>query len=783
MWWYSSSPWMWWGWEWDFKERMKQNGVLLTAQLWNLIIALVGYEFIMVVLAYSLPTLQGNLAWLFTRPTVYMWAFFYFIFVRWLWNLNLNFIEKFWGLSIILFFFMWWSVIWNGGLKLKSTSDFGFSVLHWLLWENGIIFLMIGLLLFFIVFIISQLRDILNFLENSWWLDKIKWLFGIKKQEEAVEEVPVEKPKTVAEKIMDFTNQNLEAAWFRVWMNGANAYEFKQGINWMMVFIDPKGRDFAKIIEFCNSTLWEKSQKFETEAEETTHNGKRVILVTFAPPVDVNDKDFLAKKFANFEKYGHWLNFLRAISTTPDIKQSFNTKKEMIYFGVDRMGKPVFTEFNDAPHFLVTWETKGWKSVLMHSMIMSPMLKMTPDDLQIALADPKQWVEFGIYQDCPFHKKYPLATNPTESIWMVWLVFKEYERRIPILRKHWARNIWELSPEVRKQEWIHYVIVMVDEYAEIRNWDKVRWKIFNAQMERAAALMRFAWIHLIVATQKADADIISPVFKSNLPIKLSLKMNSSSSYYTTFWQSPWKVSLQGYWDCLMLKGWVFTRFQGASMKTQEIIDQVKKFQWMYPNYPPNTEEERKQRFIEWMLFIEQQKDKKSEIEEALEEKLEEEWISSAGSKTSWAKKDVKGAESIMQKDFEDISDEVKNAIEELKESGLGWYVDASKVSILPYMDSQAQKMISFIYKNGWLSKEVFKPYPTISNKAYVNFRNFLIHSGTVTVLGADENPDLLFDPKQTLIPTERASTPASMFLLLGQMIEKQTGKTLITFDD
>lgn len=779
--WWNFWQWMnWWQDQW-FIERMKQNLSTLTTSIVHFIFSVILIEVALMIIAFSSPSLHDLIITSINRFTIYMLMFVYHIFIKWLWNMQLTFIEKYGWLLWVFFIYLSYNVIDQWWLGLWK-ADFTYRFVYEILWKEWIIFALWWALLLFIVFLIWQAKDILNFLEQSWILTKIKRLFGKWEEikEEVVEEKP--KPKTVRDKLIEFTNTQLKAAWFRTEINWqaswAEAVDYMEWINWFMVFIDPKWKDFNSLLQFCSTTLWEKSQRFETEAEETQKDWKRMILATFASPVNFADPNFMQNKFAKFKKYSKWLSFLQAVKSTPEIKEWFNKNPEMIYFWVDRMGKPLFTEFNEAPHFLITWETKWGKSVLMHNMIMSPMMKLPPEHLQIALVDPKDWVEFWFYQPSPYFQKYPLARNQLEWIWTIWLVFKEYKRRIDVLKKYGVRKMTDIPKEKWEEEGLHYIIIMIDEYYVLRfEWNKEKGELINSKLSAAAALMRFAGINIILATQNAWWTVDSAL-KNNLPIKISLRMNDWRSYMSTFWISPGKVSLQWFWDGLFYKGWQMIRFQWASMQNDEILWKIQEHIQANPNaYYVKNDKERNDKLVEWLLYLESTKNEKSDLQAMFDESLEQSWISWSvkSSKEEWIAW-------IWEKDFAEISDTVKESIEELKDTPLKWYVN-EKNKALVYMDNSSLKMISYMFEHWKFEKWLFRLFPSISNKEYNNFRNFLIHSWTVTVVWGTwdqkEDLDLMLDPKQDLILTEEASDVSSFFILLWQYVEKATWKSLL----
>lgn len=205
-----------------------------------------------------------------------------------------------------------------------------------------------------------------------------------------------------------------------------------------------------------------------------------------------------------------------------------------IVLGKDISGKPVVLDLAKAPHLLIAGATGSGKSVCMNSLIMSLLMKFSPDDLQLILVDPKV-VEMADYQTLPHlitpvihdFKKVPLALR--------WAT-TEMDKRYLWLAKTGVKKLKDFNnrklPAVPMldddglpiPDKLPVLIVIIDELADLMVTD-ARSDI-ETSISRIAAKGRAAGVHIVVATQRPSRDVITGTIKSNLPTRIAFRVVS-----------------------------------------------------------------------------------------------------------------------------------------------------------------------------------------------------------------------------------------------------------------
>lgn len=195
-----------------------------------------------------------------------------------------------------------------------------------------------------------------------------------------------------------------------------------------------------------------------------------------------------------------------------------------LLLGVDVTGKPVIDDLTKMPHLLVGGATGSGKSVGLHSMIVSLLCHLNPDQLKLVLVDPKR-LEFGAYADIP-HLLFPIITNPDTAISSLKWVVQEMERRYLKIASAGARNINEyhdIEKAGAELEAMPFIAVIIDELADLM---MVGGKDLELQIIRIAQMARAAGIHMIVATQRPSVEVVTGLIKVNFPSRISFRVSS-----------------------------------------------------------------------------------------------------------------------------------------------------------------------------------------------------------------------------------------------------------------
>lgn len=215
--------------------------------------------------------------------------------------------------------------------------------------------------------------------------------------------------------------------------------------------------------------------------------------------------------------------------------------------GKDIAGRPVIADLAKAPHMLVAGTTGSGKSVLVNSLLLSMLLKYTPEQLRLILIDPKQ-LELANYGDIP-HLLTPVVTDMTEAASALAWSVAEMERRYQLMSLFKVRKLDEFNKKIMAAEqngeplldplWrpndsvsqdrapklkpLPQIVIVADEFADmIMQVGKQAEELIT----RLAQKSRAAGIHLILATQRPSVDVITGLIKANIPVRAALRVNS-----------------------------------------------------------------------------------------------------------------------------------------------------------------------------------------------------------------------------------------------------------------
>ncbi len=192
----------------------------------------------------------------------------------------------------------------------------------------------------------------------------------------------------------------------------------------------------------------------------------------------------------------------------------------MVYAGVAVTGEDVAFDLATAPHLLVGGATGQGKSVCLHSLLLSLLLRHTPDTLQLALIDPKQ-VEFAPYAKLPNLYRGEIATEvPTAREFLTELV-TEMDARYAVFNRMGVTNIGEAR---RKGQSLPFIVVFIEEMADLVMQDQN----IEPLIARLAQKARAAGIHLVLATQRPDADTFTGLIRSNIPGRIALTVQKGT---------------------------------------------------------------------------------------------------------------------------------------------------------------------------------------------------------------------------------------------------------------
>lgn len=79
----------------------------------------------------------------------------------------------------------------------------------------------------------------------------------------------------------------------------------------------------------------------------------------------------------------------------------------------------------------------------------------------------------------------------------------------------------------RKKPPVPHIVCIFDEYADFMAEKDTR-KALELSIKRLGAMARAAGIHLIIATQRPEASVVTPIIRSNLPGRVALRTASEA---------------------------------------------------------------------------------------------------------------------------------------------------------------------------------------------------------------------------------------------------------------
>lgn len=184
-------------------------------------------------------------------------------------------------------------------------------------------------------------------------------------------------------------------------------------------------------------------------------------------------------------------------------------------------GAPGIYDLASMPHLLLAGTTGSGKSVLLHGILCSILARATPAQVRFILIDPKM-LELAAYNPAP-HMLAATITDSGGALAALNYLINEMESRYRILAAHGARNIEGFNESAAASERMPRLICVIDEYADLLAQSG---KDFETAVQRIAQKARAAGIHLILATQRPSADVVTGVIKANFPARAAMRVPS-----------------------------------------------------------------------------------------------------------------------------------------------------------------------------------------------------------------------------------------------------------------
>ena len=258
-----------------------------------------------------------------------------------------------------------------------------------------------------------------------------------------------------------------------------------------------------------------------------------------------------------------------------------------VFMGKDAGGDPLIQDIATMPHLLIAGTTGSGKSVAINTLIMSLLMTQRPDHVKLILVDPKV-VELQTFKQIP-HLMCPIVTDMQRAEMILEWATQKMDERYELLAEAGVRDIAgfnhlgkekvyeRFSPETEEEKLqipthLPYIVIVIDELADLM---MTSGKDVEHHLSRLAQKSRAVGIHLIVATQRPQANVVTGLIKSNLPCRMAFRVASRMDSRIVLDQNGAEVLL-GEGDMLFLPpgSSKLIRAQGTFIEEDELKDLI-----------------------------------------------------------------------------------------------------------------------------------------------------------------------------------------------------------------
>jgi S-DNA-T family DNA segregation ATPase FtsK/SpoIIIE len=209
--------------------------------------------------------------------------------------------------------------------------------------------------------------------------------------------------------------------------------------------------------------------------------------------------------------------YLRDMMETQQYKKLKNEYTLPLVIGLDTLGEPLIVDLAALPHLLIGGTTGGGKSYLLNSLILNLLITKKSNELNMYLVDPKK-VEFPIFDGFSNTK---VVTSVDDSISLFDQICNEMDRRYDEFSKVKVRDIKGYNKKFPNRK-LPYNVVVVDELADLMI---ISQKQVEDYIVRLGQLARASGIHIILATQRPDAEVVTGIIKANIASRIALSVS------------------------------------------------------------------------------------------------------------------------------------------------------------------------------------------------------------------------------------------------------------------
>ena len=248
--------------------------------------------------------------------------------------------------------------------------------------------------------------------------------------------------------------------------------------------------------------------------------------------------------------------------------------KLSLVLGKTSSGEPFVTDLGRMPHLLIAGSTGSGKSVCINAITTSFLYRLAPEEIRFVMIDPKM-LELSVYQGIP-HLERSVITNPKVAEHVLSEIVIEMEQRYKKLARSGVRNIEDYNRKQNKESILPYIIIIVDELADLMMSSSTR---VESLVTRLAQMARAVGIHLILATQRPSVDVITGLIKANFSARIAFQVASKIDSRTIL-DTNGAEKLLGSGDMLFIQTGhpEPRRLHGAYISSQEtarIVDFIK----------------------------------------------------------------------------------------------------------------------------------------------------------------------------------------------------------------
>lgn len=254
-----------------------------------------------------------------------------------------------------------------------------------------------------------------------------------------------------------------------------------------------------------------------------------------------------------------------------------------VFIGKNASGDPLITDIATMPHMLIAGTTGSGKSVCINTLIMSILMTQRPDHVKLILVDPKM-VELSLFKEIP-HLMCPIVTDMQRAEMILQWATTKMDERYELLAEAGVRDIGNFNRLTKDQIYerfnptndeerakipthLPYIVIIIDELADLM---MTAGKEVEHHLSRLAQKSRAVGIHLVVATQRPQANVVTGLIKSNLPCRVAFRVASRMDSRIVLDQNGAEV-LMGEGDMLLLPpgSSKLVRAQGTYIEDDEL---------------------------------------------------------------------------------------------------------------------------------------------------------------------------------------------------------------------